>query len=249
MKKILVANWKMNPQDSGEAGKLFSLEGNTKSREIEVVICPPFQLLFLGRKIKAKLGAQDVFWEESGAYTGEVSPIMLKKMGISYVIVGHSERRKYLAENDEMVNKKVLAAAKAGLKVILCVGEPLSIRKKGLSFAKRFVGDQLSRDLRGVRGSLIIAYEPIWAISRGRTDSVTDSPLDAQVMARYILFLSVVKKLERNKVKVIYGGSVTSKNIADFVQYNEISGALVGGASLKGEEFKKMVKITSQYAK
>jgi triosephosphate isomerase len=242
MVRLLVANWKLNPQTEFEATML------AKAVDAEnVVICPPFTFLrAVKRSIKkAELGAQDVFWEEKGAYTGEISPRMLKNLGVTHVILGHSERRS-LGESDEMISKKVRAVFAAGLRVILCVGEPASIRRKGLAAAQRFVESQLRRDLEGGsvfkrRANLIVAYEPIWAIGTGKPDN----PKETALMAMQI------KRLLRQKAiypqRVIYGGSVTSSNTARIFGYKEIDGALVGGASLKANEFKKIIKITSKF--
>jgi len=199
MKKLLVANWKLNPQTLNEAKKLFKEVSNFKIHDprFELVICPPFSYLssivshkssVIGHRSLVKLGAQDVFWEDKGAYTGEVSAAMLKNLGVEYVIIGHSERRRWLNETDEMINKKVLTTLKAGLKVILCAGEPLNIRRKGLVAAKRFVKNQLQNDLKNVSSfkfqvpRLIVAYEPIWAIGTGRPDK----PEQTAEMAKFI---------------------------------------------------------------
>jgi triosephosphate isomerase len=158
---------------------------------------------------------------------------MLKDLGVEYVIIGHSERRQILGETDEMINKKVLAALRAGLKVILCVGEI----KKGLAEAKNYVSQQLNKDLKGVGDSLIVAYEPVWAIGTGDYCQ----PEDSLEMIKFI----------KNIVnfKMIYGGSVDSKNIAGYVKYPEINGALVGGASLKIDEFQKIINEVSKSVK
>ncbi|MBI2034013.1 MAG: triose-phosphate isomerase [Candidatus Liptonbacteria bacterium] len=243
-RKILVANWKMNPQRESEAIKL------TKAIDAKnVVICPPFPFFKSVKSVikKASLGAQDAFWEERGAYTGEVSPLMLKKLGVDYVIIGHSERRRWLHETDEMINKKVKVALKVGLKAILCVGEPLSVRKKGLQAAKNFVKNQLREDLKNIYNlkpktyNLIVAYEPIWAIGTGKPDN----PKETAEMSRFIKEY-LKPKTYNLKPKVLYGGSVTSLNIGRILEYNEIQGALVGGASLKVNEFKKIIKIASK---
>lgn len=233
MKKLLVANWKMNLPQLNK-WKRFSAPKN-----VEVVICPPFSYLretkeVLGRPLK--LGAQDVFWEEKGAFTGEVSPSMLKNSGVEYVIIGHSERRRWLGETDEMVNKKVLAALNAGIKVILCVGEPKEVRKRGLGAAKKFVGNQLIKDLRSVKkkDQIIFAYEPIWAVGTGVPDKAEDS---AEIAA----FIK-----SKTGGKVVYGGSITSKNARGFFERKEIWGALVGGASLNAKEFNKIISIASR---
>lgn len=240
MNKLLVANWKLNPEKLSEAVKLA--EAIDKKC---VVICPPFPFLAaVGKVLKyAKLGAQDIFWEEKGPFTGEVSPAMLKDLGVKYVIIGHSERRRWLGETDEMIGKKVAAVLRAGLKVILCVGEPVSVRKKGGALtAERFVREQLVRDLKFVKRlksktkDIIVAYEPVWAIGTGHYDT----PKDMLAMT------SVIKRVL--PVGVLYGGSVDSKNVGNFIKYREVDGALVGGASLKVEEFKKIINISAEYA-
>src|ERR1051325_10082969 len=177
-KKLIVANWKMNPASEKEAVRLA--KSIDKSG---VVVAAPFVFLPALSKVlrRASLGAQDVFWEESGAYTGEVSSKMLRGMGVKYVIVGHSERRKYLGETDVMINFKIKEALRAGLKVILCVGEVLETRQKGLYAAKNFVEMQLSADLKGIRNresgirNVVIAYEPIWAIGTGKADDAEET--------------------------------------------------------------------------
>ena len=235
--KLLVFNWKMNPTTLKEAGQLFySAETGNK-----FIIAPPsvylpiFQLAVKHQK-NIELAAQNAFWEEKGAYTGEISPKMLKNLGVEYVIVGHSERRNYLEETDEMINKKVHAAIKAGLKVILCVGENLVIRKKGERAVEKFIADQIKKDLKGIgnNSKIIVAYEPIWAIGTGRNDTSQD----AVVMAKFI------KKILKS-TRVLYGGSVNSKNISAFINQPEIDGALIGHASVDKKEFKKILHLVN----
>lgn len=255
MAKIWAFNWKMNPQSFGEAKRLltYNLQPTTNNKNVEVIICPPF--VYLEKLIASafakgygglRFASQDVFWENKGAYTGEISPIMLKNLGVEYVIIGHSERRKHLAETDEMINKKVLAALKAGLKVILCVGEEnreLGIMNKKLVIrkAKSYVKKQLEKDLppqilKKNLGGLIVAYEPVWAIGTG----LADTSEDAAEMIKYIKEF-LISNFQFSNPKVLYGGSVGSKNIKDFVQYNEINGFLVGSASLKPLEIGKII--------
>jgi len=257
MKKIIIFNWKMYPSSLKEAKELFN-SILKQIKNLEIVVAAPFIYLseFVGliNKTKIKLGAQDVFYKDEGAYTGEISPTMLKNLGVEYIIIGHSERRKYLDETDEMINKKVSAALKTGLKVVLCVGEPsrarareLRIKNAELRKAKIYVKKQLKKDLENskslilnskLRNQLVIAYEPVWAIGTGNPCQ----PKDALKMIKFIKkFLSV--KCQVSSVKVLYGGSVDSKNIKNFVKYSEIDGALVGGASLKIKEVKKIIKI------
>ncbi len=240
----------MEPQSLKEAISFFErtqtcadlMRGNA-----EIIICPPFVYLneFKNLKIKnLKLGAQNVFWENSGHYTGEISPEMLKNLGIEYVIIGHSERRQHLNETDEMINKKVLAALKTGLKVILCVGENLTIRKKGKKAIENFIKSQLQKDLKNITTdyglrttNLIIAYEPIWAIGGNHSDT----PQDALEIIKFIKQALNFQSLILNP-RVLYGGSIDGKNIKNFLQYDEIDGFLIGHASLKPKEIKNIIK-------
>lgn len=280
--KIIAANWKENPKNEKDALKLFRGVAKAANENVQVVLCPPFiyldEIAHAWKKMRygykprgnrsagrdslhLALGSQDAFWEEVGPFTSEVGPRMLKALGMEYVILGHSERRKWLKETDAAINKKVGRTLEDGLRVILCVGEPLAIRKKGLPAARNYVAAQLGKDLKNVkprdRKRLMIAYEPIWAIGTGRYDD----PEDAREMAEFIKRKinggrSVVRQGGGGRrgrsgtngahrgVPVLYGGSVSSKNIADYVRYNSIDGALVGGASLKVEEFKKIINIT-----
>ncbi|MDO8664636.1 MAG: triose-phosphate isomerase [Candidatus Liptonbacteria bacterium] len=251
MEKLIVANWKENPASLKEAVSLVRQieKGISKANKNEVVIAAPFPFLLAVKEIlkHAKLGAQNVFWEDGGAYTSEVSPSMLKNSGVEYVIIGHSERRR-LGETDEMINKKIIATIKAGLKPILCVGEHFETRKRGLAAAKNFVKDQLKKDLKNLptthypllTSRLIVAYEPIWAISTNK-NAHADKPEDSLEMIRFIKSFLASKPYTLNP-RVLYGGSVTSRNAKSFLQYKEIDGALVGGASLKAEEFKKIIR-------
>jgi triosephosphate isomerase len=249
MAKLIAANWKENPRTEKEALALFKEIARAKrGKGVTVALCAPYIYLEemfrsykkMGIRNGVALGVQDVFWEEQGAFTSEIGPGMIKSLGARYVIIGHSERRRYLKETDAMINKKIALAASDGLKIILCVGEPLAVREKGASAAKRYVEAQLVKGLKGIKiksTDLFVAYEPIWAIGTGRSDS----PADAREMAMFIKkFLKTGRKL---KIKVLYGGSVNSKNAADYVQLKEIDGALVGGASLKAGEFKKIINL------
>ena len=214
MKPLIVANWKMNPVSLAEAKRLFNLEkkGTRNLKRVEVVICPPFVYL----PVLRANGALDCFWEEKGAYTGEVSPKMLKDLGVKYVILGHSERRKYLGETDEMVNKKVKAVLAGRMKPILCI-DKLSQIKKGLK------GVPLER--------VILAFEPLSAIGTGKPYSVAK----AKGIRRLIR-----KKLRR--APVLYGGSVNAQNAKSYVEEAGFQGLLVGGASLKPGEVVGIVK-------
>ncbi|MEK7596311.1 MAG: triose-phosphate isomerase [Patescibacteria group bacterium] len=250
MKRIIVANLKMNPETRGEAERLFSEIKKTARnlRGVETVFCPPF-IYFSSLAAKAgpanlKLGAQDVFWEnlpaKKGAFTGEISPLMLKKLGVKYAIVGHSERREHLKESDEMVNKKVKAALKAGLKAILCVGE----KEKKEDTLPVIVKKELESDLAGVSKklakNLIIAYEPVWAIGSGQADKPEDV-FEITIYIRRILFDIFGQKLAHS-APILYGGSVSEQNAKDFLALRNISGLLVGGASLSAKKFGEILK-------
>jgi len=228
MKSLIVANWKMNPNNLTEAKHLFkSVEKGIKNiKNVETVICPSFVYLsylshlFYGRQNCAiKLGAQDCFWEEKGAFTGEVSPAMLKDLGCEYVIVGHSERRKYLEETDEMVNKKLKAILKEGLLPILCISKISQIKKKLKNISKK--------DFKKIK----LAYEPISAIGTGKPYGID--------RAKKINFS--IKKIVNN-IFTLYGGSVNSQNGKDYIEKSGFNGLLVGGVSLKAKEFVKLVR-------
>lgn len=213
------------------------------------VILPPCLFLpAVGRVLKrAKLGVQNVSWASKGAFTGEVSAMIAKKMGATYAIIGHSERRGYFCETDIIIAEKVRAALEAGLIPILCVGEPKDVRAKGFAAAKAYVKKQLQEDLSVISNQksviskhLVIAYEPIWAIST--SGGGKETPEDAAEMIKSIKHL-LTTHYKLRTVSVLYGGSVNAKNIGGFLARREIDGALVGGASLDSAEFKKMVKV------
>jgi len=225
MKPLIVANWKMNPQNLQGAKLLFDSVANgiKNLKNVEIVICPPF-LYILNLKsqiLNLKLGAQDCFWEEKGAFTGEVSPKMLKDLGrCDYVILGHSERRKYLKETDEMINKKIKAALKSDLTPILCI--------ENISQLKKRTKDLLRKEQK----KLIIAYEPVFAIGTGKPCT----PEKAKEMK------TAIKKIIDKDIPIIYGGSVNSQNATDYIKMAGFQGLLVGGASLDSEEFIKLAK-------
>jgi len=228
MKKIIVANWKCNPVTRSEAEELFdSVSKGTKDMEVETVICPPFVFLGLGSGI---LGAQDSFYEEKGAYTGEVSVTMLKELGCQYVIVGHSERRKYFNETDELVNKKIKAILGAGLIPIVCIGETEEERENNKT--EEILEKEVKDGLEGVDLSkIVIAYEPIWAIGTGNACDVEE----AQRMKE------TIQKMTSKDMRILYGGSANASNAKGYLDVG-FDGLLVGGASLKAAEFIKIVE-------
>lgn len=248
-KKLIIANWKMNPLTVKEVVSLAK-----KIDDKDLVICPPLPFLSIVKNEieKSELGAQNIFWENKGAYTGEVSARMIKEFGVKYVIIGHSERRKYLGETDEMIAKKIRAAIENKLIPILCVGETIEQRKGG--GAEKVIKSQLQRDLSLVIGhrslvkQFIVAYEPIWAIGTG----ISCEPKEAARIHRLIrgIISNFVRQLADriSNLRIIYGGSVDSKNIGNYLKYNEIEGALVGGASLRADEIKKIVKISKSHS-
>jgi len=231
MKKLIVANWKCNPTTLKEAKLLFnSVKNGVKNiKNVEVVICPPFIYLSNIQHLKSDIqfGAQDCFWEQNGAFTGEISPSMLKDLGVDYVIIGHSERRKYQQEKDSMIYKKIEAALKRGLKPILCIDKTSQIRKLQRSVKMNEV-HRLKKDFWGA----IIAYEPLFAIGTGKPCSVDKAKK---------MRIAIKKKLNKN-IPILYGGSVDSQNARDYVKKAGFQGLLVGGASLNAQEFIKIVK-------
>jgi triosephosphate isomerase len=249
---LISGNWKMNLthlEAIAVVQKLaFILDRRDPSR-VEVSIHPPFtalrsvQTVLEADDIPIALGAQDVFWEQRGAYTGEISPLMLAKLNVSYVIVGHSERRQYFAETDEQVNKKVTAALGAGLTPIMCVGETLEEREAGATEDK--VLRQLRLGLVGLSaeavGGLVIAYEPIWAIGTGRTAM----PEDAQAVCATLRAAVAADfgAATAGTVRIQYGGSVQPGNCSAVLAQPDVDGALVGGASLDPDEFGQIVGI------
>ena len=250
MKPLIVANWKMNPQTLAEAKGLFNAIKNSMSRanDVEVVICPPFIYISTFQQSNdsiIKLGAQDCFWEQKGAFTGEVSPKMLKNSGVEYVIIGHSERRRYLQETDEMINKKIRAALKIGLSPIFCVGDKNRSSKEDI----KEVGQQLKKGLYGLKklnlSKLIITYEPVWAISTASGASAA-TPKDAKEGLFYIknTLYKLLSKSSALKIRIIYGGSVNAGNARDFINIAGFQGLLVGEASLNKKQFVKIIENT-----
>ena len=241
-KPIIAGNWKMYKTIPEARELVTGIKEKLKATgQVEVVVCPPFTALApVAEVLKGSgigLGAQDLFWEEEGAYTGEVSPVMLRDLGCQYVIIGHSERRQYFGETDETVNKKVKAALAHGLRPIICVGESLAQREAGET--ETLVATQVEKALAGVEATeipqIVIAYEPIWAIGTGRSSTGEDAN---QVIG---LIRKTIARLYRqelaDQVRIQYGGSVKPENIKEFMTQPEIDGALVGGASLKVDSF------------
>jgi len=249
-KPIIAGNWKMF-KTAGQAVILVQdIEKKLYGTDtVEVVVCPPFTALrSVSIAIEAddglgiELGAQDMHWEEEGAFTGEISPLMLKDLGVKYVIIGHSERRQFFGETDETVNKKVKSALANGLNPIVCVGETLEEHDGGV--ANKIVLDQLINGLKGIAGEdgkdIVVAYEPIWAIGTGRNAT----PQEANDVIRHIRAVlgSIFSPDIARGIRIQYGGSVKPENIRIFMEESDIDGALVGGASLKSDTFIDIIK-------
>ena len=235
-KIFVVGNWKMNPLSLKQAKGLFDsikrgFKSVKKTKKVEVVLCPPFVYLatlgassFARRKASyggLAFGSQNCFWEEKGAFTGEISPLMLKDLGCKYVIVGHSERRKYFQETDSMINKKIKIVLKMGLTPILCI-DKISQIKKGM---KGILGKEIKK--------IIVAFEPIWAIGTGKACGYKEGKE----------FNILMKKVLGKNHPTLYGGSANSKNALGYIKESGFHGLLIGGASLKSKEFLKIVKL------
>jgi len=230
MKPLIVANWKMNPVTMKKAEELFnSVKHGVKDIEnAETVICPPFIYLPLLKGLI--LGAQDCYWEEKGAYTGEVSVAMLKEMGCKYVIIGHSERRKIFNETNENVNKKLKAVLETGLIPIMCIGETEGERE--MDKTEEVLEKEIKQGLNGIDVSkIIIAYEPIWAIGTG-------NPCDIEEAQR---MKEIIQKMVSKDIRILYGGSVKANNAEGYLKQAGFNGLLVGGASLDAKEFVEIV--------
>ncbi|MDD5594707.1 MAG: triose-phosphate isomerase [Candidatus Omnitrophica bacterium] len=255
-KTIIAGNWKMYKTikeaielTNGLTRELFKLD----SSQIEVVLCPPFTALSEVSEVLAEsdiqLGAQDVYWQEEGAFTGEVSCKMLKDAGAKFVIIGHSERRQYFSETNETVNKKLKAVLKSGLTPIVCVGETLQEREKNLTF--KILEEHVAGALKDISEEealkIVIAYEPVWAIGTGKTAT----PQQAEEVQKFIrdLLVKLYNKETANTIRIQYGGSVKPENIAELMQQPDIDGALVGGASLSVESFATIVKKAGEVKK
>ncbi len=246
-RKVIAGNWKMNMLPNEAIAYIEEFEKLVKDTKNEVILCVPYTDLFYclnyAQDTNIKIGSQNMHWEESGAYTGEVSGKMLKSIGVEYVIIGHSERRQYFAETDETVNQKVKAAFANELKPIVCVGETLEEREAGKT--AEIITRQTKLALEGLNGNqvknTIIAYEPIWAIGTGKTATSEDANSSIK---------EIRKEVEKNYGKEVadeiiiqYGGSVKSSNAKELFTTSDIDGGLVGGASLKPDEFAKIVNF------
>ncbi len=253
-KTIIAGNWKMHKILKEGQELVVALRRELyKTENVDIVVCPPYTLLAnLADALESSnilVGAQDVYWEEEGAFTGEVSCKMLKDAGCEYVIIGHSERRQYFGETNNSVNLKIKAALAAGLTPIMCVGETLVEREKGLTF--KVLEDHLQNGLTGINSEgalkIVIAYEPVWAIGTGKTAT----PAQAQEAQKYLreLLVKVYNRATADSIRIQYGGSVKPENISELIRQPDIDGALVGGASLSVDSFVKIVKQASEVVK
>ncbi|MEW6556644.1 MAG: triose-phosphate isomerase [Elusimicrobiota bacterium] len=244
---LVAGNWKMN-KTVGEAVELVTQLKQKLSdvKNREMLVCPPFVAIVIVREIvknsNIKLGAQNMYFEKSGAFTGEISPVMLKDVGCEYVIIGHSERRQYFGETDDSVNKKMKVAFENGLIPIVCIGETLQQREQNETFS--VVERQVKTGLTGLTGEqanrLVIAYEPVWAIGTGKTAT----PQQAEEIHAFIrkLYCEMYGKDSGEAVRILYGGSIKPDNFAEIMKQPNIDGGLVGGASLKADDFIKLVR-------
>ena len=246
-KPIIVGNWKMN-LDLEDARRLIVeiRQGlrDIDERKIDIVVCPAFvhlQSVNFQLPVNIKLGAQDVFWKKGGAYTGEISPDMLKDVGCRYVIIGHSERRQ-LGETDEMINKKISVLLDRDLFPILCLGETKEEKEKNLGDSK--IKEQVIKDLEGIKTQVvekvIIAYEPVWAIGTGKAAKGEEVNKTAKLIRKVIE--GRYSKNQADKIRILYGGSVDQRNVKEFVNQSQIDGVLVGETSLKANKFIKIVE-------
>lgn len=244
-RKIIAGNWKMNKLPNETISFFEEITPLVANTENEIVICAPYTDLFYAilsaQDTNIKIGAQNMHWEEKGAYTGEISPQMLKSIGIEYVIIGHSERRQYFAETDETVNKKVKASHNVGLKPIVCIGETLKQREIGI--VKDVITGQVRLGLKDLTKdqieSTIVAYEPIWAIGTGKTATKEESNETIKWIRKEIS--AMYGNESANKVIIQYGGSIKPENAKELFEMSDIDGGLVGGASLKPDEFAQIV--------
>lgn len=244
-KKIIAGNWKMNKLPNEAIAFIEEIIPLVKDTQNEVILCVPYTDLFYTllttQDTNIKIGAQNMHFEEKGAYTGEVSGEMLKSIGVEYVIIGHSERRQYFNETDETVNKKLKKALDIGLKPIVCVGENLEQRESGK--AKDVVTTQIKLALEGLNSdkieNVIIAYEPIWAIGTGKTATKEDANETIKWIREEVA--NLYGKGMADSVIIQYGGSVKSTNAKDLFEMSDIDGGLIGGASLDAQEFSKIV--------
>lgn len=246
-KPIIAGNWKMNKTVTETIELLDDIKSQDLNSNVEKVVIVPFTSAYSAKEIlkdtDIKIGCQNMYFEETGAYTGEISPLMLQDIGVDYVIIGHSERREIFKEEDDLINKKVISALSHNIIPIICCGETLEEREQEQQEEK--VKNQLIKNLQNVKSedidSVVIAYEPIWAIGTGKTASSDD----AEQMCKYIrdLITDLYNKDLSSKIRIQYGGSVKPDNIKEIMLKENIDGALVGGASLDAVSFASLINF------
>jgi len=246
-KPIIAGNWKMNNTIKEALELIEEIKATSLNNDVEAVVCVPYTSLVSVKQAvegtNIKLGAQNMHWEESGAFTGEISPLMLKEIGVDYCIIGHSERRQYFNETDDTVNKKLKSALSHKILPIVCVGETLEEREANK--AEAIVKNQVTKGFEGISGdeikNIVIAYEPIWAIGTGRTASSDDANSMCTFIRETIggLYGEELKDI----IRIQYGGSVKPSNVKELMEKSDIDGALVGGASLKADDFVKLINF------
>lgn len=246
--KVVAGNWKMNNDINSSVTLINEIKNNLSQKQlnVKVIICPPFTSLekaySLIKDTSIKLGAQNMYFEQSGAFTGEISPVMLKSVGCEYVILGHSERRTIFGETNQLINKKIKSAIKNGLKPIFCIGETLNEREEGKTF--EIVETQIREGLEGINeeelSNLIIAYEPVWAIGTGR-NATPEQAEEVHQFIRNLIAKLYSEKLSENLI-IQYGGSVKPENSKDIMSQPNVDGALVGGACLNADSFIKIIE-------
>ncbi|MBR4762287.1 MAG: triose-phosphate isomerase [Clostridia bacterium] len=247
---IIAGNWKMNKTPSEAAALINEMKPLVAGADCKVVLCVPFVDIDAALKAAAgsniEIGAENCHFEKSGAFTGEISPVMLKEMGVKYVIIGHSERRQYFGETDVTVNKRLTSALEEGLKVILCVGETLTQREQGIT--AELVAMQTKIALLGVSKeaaeNVIIAYEPVWAIGTGKT-ATSDQAEEVCAIIRNVI-ADIYDDATAQGMTIQYGGSMNAKNADELLDKVNVDGGLIGGASLKAEDFSIIVKAASK---
>lgn len=249
-RKVIAGNWKMNMTPTGTTALINEMKPLVAGADCKVVLCVPFVDLYpaleAAKGSNIAIGAENCHFKESGAYTGEVSAVMLKEMGVEYVIIGHSERRQYFGETDVTVNLRTLAALKQGLKAIVCVGEMLEQREQGIT--AELVAMQTKIALNGVTAeqlkNIVIAYEPVWAIGTGKTATADQAEEVCALIRKTVADLYGAEAAEALTVQ--YGGSMNAKNADELLSKENVDGGLIGGASLKAQDFSVIVKAASK---
>ncbi|MDR2436500.1 MAG: triose-phosphate isomerase [Endomicrobium sp.] len=247
-KPLMAGNWKMNKTIAEAISVVKALKSSIADvKDVDVLICPTFTALHaLNDEVKGSninIGAQNLFWELKGAFTGEISPSMVKDTGCSYVLIGHSERRQYFGETDDTVNKKTKATLAVGLIPIVCVGETLKEREENVTF--KVIEKQIKEGLSGLTAEqssiIVMAYEPVWAIGTGKT-ATPNQAQEVHAFARKIY--GQIYGDASQKIRILYGGSVNPTNVSELMKQPDIDGGLVGGASLEAESFTKLVRYS-----